>query len=778
MNDKELLQTIERAAAEGVTRLNLSGEQLKVLPPEIGKLSGLTRLDLVGNRLAVLPPEIGELSRLTTLYLSDNQLTALPPEIGQLSRLEGLNLSDNQLAALPLELGRLTMLEFLDLDGNPLTSPPPEVVQQGTQAILAYLRSMLEAGVRQWVSKLLVVGEGGVGKTSLLRALRGETYIEGLPTTHGIAIRSLALAHPAEPDVTMTMNTWDFGGQEIYHATHQFFLTNRSLFLLAWNARHGFEQGKLYYWLDTIKALAPESPVLLVATHIDERDPNIPLSDLRDKYPQIAGQCAISNKTGMGIEELRQAIADAAACLPLIGETWPTTWLNAANAIRARPEQHITPHQLRELTAEHGVADSSAGVLARWLHELGDILYFPDNDDLKDTVILKPQWVTQYISKVLVSEEVINRHGVFTRAHMDELWATLDAGMREHFLRLMERFDLSYRTLDNHEISLVVERLPFEPPDYAPRWDAVKMNGECNEITMRFRLSTIPAGIPTWFIVRSHRFTTGNHWRNGALFEDNREDGKHLALARAFPHERYLELSVRGPAPQNFFALLKDGIEVTLARFPGLEIKRMIPCPGHGGQPCSHEFDYADLLKRVKKKPTIECPKSIEDISVIDLLFGIDWNTQAAVLSAIERSKVEVLVAIGEARDQSIAKLDELTALAQRRFTELFEREQRLIESHCPSVFVLRPRDMTSWRGWLQRVKNPLTAKFLACNFTVRSRANGTRHSTAACTRSTRRSCGSGTLRRCSEGSSRCCRSQCRRLAGSRRSLVQQRLSP
>ncbi len=143
---------------------------MKVLPPEIGKLSGLTRLDLVGNRLAVLPPEIGELSRLTTLYLSDNQLTALPPEIGQLSRLEGLNLSDNQLAALPLELGRLTMLEFLDLDGNPLTSPPPEVVQQGTQAILAYLRSMLEAGVRQWVSKLLVVGEGGVGKTSLLRA--------------------------------------------------------------------------------------------------------------------------------------------------------------------------------------------------------------------------------------------------------------------------------------------------------------------------------------------------------------------------------------------------------------------------------------------------------------------------------------------------------------------------------------------------------------------------------------------------------------------------------
>ncbi|WP_347242416.1 hypothetical protein [Nostoc sp. FACHB-888] len=25
------------------------------------------------------------------------------------------------------------------------------------------------------------------------------------------------------------VNIWDFGGQEIYHATHQFFLTRRSL---------------------------------------------------------------------------------------------------------------------------------------------------------------------------------------------------------------------------------------------------------------------------------------------------------------------------------------------------------------------------------------------------------------------------------------------------------------------------------------------------------------------------------------------------------------------
>jgi len=51
-------------------------------------------------------------------------------------------------------------------------------------------------------------------------------------------------------------------GQQIYHATHQFFLTERSLYMVAWNARLGAEQGKLHYWLDTIKALAPKAPVL------------------------------------------------------------------------------------------------------------------------------------------------------------------------------------------------------------------------------------------------------------------------------------------------------------------------------------------------------------------------------------------------------------------------------------------------------------------------------------------------------------------------------------
>ncbi len=233
----------------------------------------------------------------------------------------------------------------LDLPNKGITQLPPEIVQQGTHAVFAFLRGQLQPGRPQWISKLLMVGEGGVGKSSLLRALHHKDFNPQLSTTHGIEIDTLELEHPSGhiEEMTMQLKTWDFGGQDIYHAIHQFFLTNNSLFLLVWNVRHGYEQGKLYYWMDTIQAKAPDSPVLLVATHIDKRVADLPLKDFRHKYPNIVGQCEISNKTGEGIEVLRKAIADAAADLPLMGEKWPETWLDAAYAIRVMQEKYITP---------------------------------------------------------------------------------------------------------------------------------------------------------------------------------------------------------------------------------------------------------------------------------------------------------------------------------------------------------------------------------------------------------------------------------------------------
>lgn len=680
----------ELSQLKNLQMLKLDGNQLTTVPASLGKLKKLWGLYLYNNKLSSIPRELGNLKGLQYLNVFNNKLTSIPSELSLLTKLRYLNISFNQLTSLPIELGQLKKLDNLKLYNNPLSFPPPDIVEQGTEAILSFLREQAEeGGTRQWVSKLLLVGEGGVGKTSLLRKLCGEEMLVDEPTTHGIQIRDVKLPHPDETNVEMQLKAWDFGGQEIYHATHQFFLTNRSLFLLVWNARHGVTQDKVYEWLDMIKSRAPESPILIVAAWTDERDADIPIRDLMKKYPQIKGHIEVSNKSGEGVAELKEVIQSEAAALPLMGEVWPTNWLNAAIAIRKDQRKHIRPDELWRIMKEHNVDLDKGMILANWLHELGDILFYQDDPEINDLVILKPQWVTEYISKVLEDDQVINELGIFTKDLMNKIWTDLEPEMRDHFLRLMERFDLSYRTLENREISIVVERLNQDPPDYEQKWKDKQCEGGCKEISMRFQLqSAMPAGVPTYFIARTHRFSTHTHWRNGALFADNKKQD-HLGLIRAFPNERYLELCARGPMPYNYFALLRDGLELTLDRFPGLKIDRKLPCPGHNGKPCDYEFELKNLENALQMDPPVElvqCQRTYQMVPVTEILFGLHWSTESAVIAKIDEYE--------RARREDAA---ELKSLLQREFAKSFHREQSKIESHCPNVFVLQPKERGKW---------------------------------------------------------------------------------
>lgn len=392
INEKELLEIIEEECKKKQTDLNISGWGIKSLPVEIGKLAELCVLWLNNNELTLLPAEIGKLKKLRKLYLYDNHLTSLPTEIGW-----------------------LTELKELDVSGNPLKSPPPEIVWQGLEAIKSYLRALAEGEQQEWVSKMILVGEGGVGKTSLLKRLLDEGFDLNEETTHGLQVRSLELDHPSKVDVRMCLNTWDFGGQDILHATHQFFLTNQSLFVLVWNARNGWQQGKLYYWLDVVKARAPQSPVLIVATHTENWPANLPYEDIRNKYLQVCGHFLVSNEKGIGIDEIKEAIRHEAAKLPLMGKCWPGAWLAVAQEIREvrRDKKYIYPNELYDLMDEKKVKKEDRVVLSTWLHDLGDILYFKDSKDLADIVILDAEWVASNICQMLESTEIESGLGIF-----------------------------------------------------------------------------------------------------------------------------------------------------------------------------------------------------------------------------------------------------------------------------------------------------------------------------------------------------------------------------
>nr|WP_225894080.1 hypothetical protein [Atlanticothrix silvestris] len=58
------------------------------------------------------------------------------------------------------------------------------------------------------------------------------------------------------------VNIWDFGGQEIYHQTHQFFLSKRSLYALVADTRK--ENTDFYWWLNVVELLSDNSPVIII----------------------------------------------------------------------------------------------------------------------------------------------------------------------------------------------------------------------------------------------------------------------------------------------------------------------------------------------------------------------------------------------------------------------------------------------------------------------------------------------------------------------------------
>ena len=521
LSDNQLTQLPKKIAElKNLRELKLNENQLTQLPKEIAELKNLVYLDLSNNQLTQLPKEIVELKNLKQLNLRGNQLTQLPKEIAELKKLDRLDLRNNQLTQLPKEIAQLEKLEYLGSSGNEnFISPPPAVVEQGTKAVLEYLKALEEEKTTVWASKMVLVGEGGVGKTCLLDALEGKDFVPGKDTTHGIDTRKLTLPCPERRDISMELNVWDFGGQEIYHATHQFYLTNHALFILVWSARLGYEAGKIYKWLETIEALAPDSPILIAATHCKDRGADLPKGDILSKYPGKVHFFEVDNENKQGIPQLMEAICQFASKLKYMGIERPLSWTNAASAIKKLEKKYLSKHQLMDIFKASGVDEENYEILAVYLHEMGDILYYPEEEELKDTIIIKPAWVSRHMARVLDSEEVSLKEGFLHKELLQTLWQDLDYPLHDKFITLMEKFDLSYKTENNVEISLVVEKLKYEEhPKYKDVWDNFQPSER--EIVFKYELETIPAGIPTWFIARTHRYSMYIHWRNGALLQD------------------------------------------------------------------------------------------------------------------------------------------------------------------------------------------------------------------------------------------------------------------
>lgn len=146
----------------------------------------------------------------------------------------------------------------------------------------------------------------------------------------------------------ITYSCWDFAGQEVYYLTHQFFLSERSIYLVIFNMMDPNFTTKLEYWLNSVRSRASDpkqAPVLLVGTHADEKGCDEAFlkklmtllnKDFISRFFNIQGFVPVSSTWGRekGLEELDLKMAEIAKKKNLVGQTIPSSYLLLMKALR------------------------------------------------------------------------------------------------------------------------------------------------------------------------------------------------------------------------------------------------------------------------------------------------------------------------------------------------------------------------------------------------------------------------------------------------------------
>ena len=487
------------------------------------------------------------MKRLESLALEGNALRELTPNLRNLPALKELTLHDNPALALPAEVLGPTWLN--SNSANPPANP--------RESLDYYFASRGDAGQALREIKVLVVGRPGAGKTSIIRRLGGKPHDPNESETHGITIQPLELP---SADGSVAARVWDFGGQHVLHAMHEFFFTGRSLYLLVLSEREDLAERDAEYWLQLIRSYAGAAPVIVVLNKAGKsaREFDLPRRKLEDQYGPIHAwlptECAEPDEGKAGITALRRAVAQTVSAMPEIHARFPRKWLRIKEWLVGMPDNHLEYSAYAERCAALGEADpTKQEELAAFLHDLGVALNFRRDPRLHETTVLRPSWLADGIYALLRANDT--RHpaplapdGRLTLEKLPAIYAAAQglgmlraadypAERHPFLLRLMAAFQLSFPVDEEGKEQLVPALLSVEePPD--PPWSV-----ESATVELRWEFPVIPAPLLPRLLVRTFGLVIrAQRWRRGAYYAYG------PARAKLWEDkERYLYLSA-GPA--------------------------------------------------------------------------------------------------------------------------------------------------------------------------------------------------------------------------------------
>ncbi|MBN1436402.1 MAG: GTP-binding protein [Sedimentisphaerales bacterium] len=631
---REAERRIERAIYTDAERLCLNDLGLQEIPALARKLKSLRKLVLRGNKFKEIPAYFSENRQLTHVDVSKNQLRSFPKEFGELSNLRVLDASDNALSSLPRTFASL-QLKFLDLRGNNDLGIPPEILEEedtGNPALPAdiltfYYRRMHETEQRLNEAKVLLVGQGGVGKTSLVKRIVHDTFDPDENKTEGINIESWhikATPAPKHEDEKVRLNIWDFGGQEIMHATHQFFLTKRSLYLLVLDARKGENESNIHYWLKIIQSYGGESPVIIVTNKCDAHFLELNKNRLAKDYaPNIVDFFQTSCLTGAGITELRNAIKEQIHKLPHVYDILPKSYFDVKKRLEhlAREKDFLGMDEFQSLCRERAiVAEREQNRLLRFLHDLGSVLNFDDPDDpfeLRDTNILNPEWVTGGVYRILNNNMLMQAGGVLEFAELHSILGNSGSypiGRHKFIVEMMRKFELCFDFPDtNGRLLLIPQLLSRNEPDID--WDF------SDSLNFQYHYKVLPPGIICRFIVRMHSNLTEKptYWRSGVVLEI--DGNRCLVRADTDANKIYVSVGKSDSDRRRTLSVIRNTFGAIHNTIPRIRPVEKVPLPDDP----SVVVDYLHLLKLEKRDVIHYLPEGTDhEYNVATLLDGIE----------------------------------------------------------------------------------------------------------------------------------------------------------
>ncbi len=460
---------------------------------------------------------------------------------------------------------------------------------------------------------MLVVGQGSVGKTSLVRLLTEGKYDPGENKTEGIDIRPWQIK---VNDQDVRLNVWDFGGQEIMHATHQFFLTKRSLYVLVMDARLGEEENRLEYWLKIIQSFGKDSPVIVVGNKVDQQGLDLDRRGLQAKYPNIKAFVETSCPQARGVEELKAAIKREVGALEHIHDQLLANWFAVKERLEGMEEDYIPFQDYVRLCREEKIDDEvSQNTLIGFLHDLGLVLNFRDDPRLEETNILNPEWVTNGVYKILNSNMLFQSKGTLERPWLGQILDKRKYPKDKHLfiLDMMRKFELCF-DFDGFpdQRFLIPDLLTKEEPDTG-NWNGA--------LAFQYHYSVLPTSIISRFIVRMQQYINQNTlWRTGVVL---RNDAGNRALVKADIEDRKIFIWVGGPehSRRRFLEVIRSHFDSIHKTIPGLAADEKVPLPSHP----DIAVDYKHLLRLEVKGIAEWIPEGLEEtVNVKRLLDGVE----------------------------------------------------------------------------------------------------------------------------------------------------------